>query len=90
MTDPKTHMESIIIPIKINNDFLKAIVVFSFQFLVNRRFKKIIQRRQKKGSKGKFIIPLEPSHQIVLENPLHKSSRRQRLVVNKSKTVRLR
>jgi hypothetical protein len=28
------------------------------------------------GSKGKFKIPLEPSHEIVLENPFHKFPRR--------------
>jgi len=78
-------METIKIPQKNNTDFLEAIVVFSFLFLVNRRSEKIIQKRQKKGSKGKFIIPLEPSHEIVLENPFHKFPRRTRQVIIDSK-----
>jgi hypothetical protein len=83
-------METIKIAKKINNDFLEAIVVFSFQFLVNRRFEKINQRRQKKGSKGKLRIPLEPSHEVVLENQVHKSSRRAGQIVIESKNMRLR
>jgi hypothetical protein len=31
---------------------------------------------EKKGSKGKFLTPLEPSHEIGLENHFHKFHRR--------------
>jgi len=36
------------------------------------------KKLNQKGSKGIFKIPVEPSHKIILENPVHKSARSSR------------
>jgi hypothetical protein len=53
---------------------------FGFKNLVGVIRKGQFQKGRKKGPKGIFRIPLEPSYQIILENPFHNPPNRLRWI----------